>query len=181
MNSQAAHASFVQCVCSASQRPNALARDERACRAIRGRKATTAAAAIPAAATTTKPARVVQWLDPAAATDAIGVSAALSSMPSTSRLSPSVPMLAFVPGIALHDRDADRVVDPAGERDAADASGAAGEGECVGRRPFARLEEPLPAPRLEGVGGEKEESRGGDEQRIGVVDRPAGAHEVPRR
>ena len=65
---------------------------------MRGRKATTAAAAIPAAATTAKPARVVQWLEPAAATDAIGVSAALSSMPSTIRLRPSVPMPVFVPG-----------------------------------------------------------------------------------
>ena len=65
---------------------------------MRGRKATTAAAAIPAAATTAKPARVVQWLEPAAATEAIGVSAALSSIPRMIRLRPSVPMPVFVPG-----------------------------------------------------------------------------------
>src|SRR4029079_12180955 len=69
--SQAAHASFVQCVCSASQRPRRR-RVTNGRRAIGGRKATTAAAAIPAAATTAKPARVVQWVDPAAATEAIG-------------------------------------------------------------------------------------------------------------
>src|SRR4029079_16847714 len=95
--SQAAHASFVQCVCSASQRPTPRrVTDGR--RALRGEEAATAAAAIPAAATTAKPARVVQWLDPAAATDAIGVRAALSSIPSTSRLRPTVPIPAFVPG-----------------------------------------------------------------------------------
>ncbi len=53
---------------------------------------------MPAAATTAKPARAIHWLEPAAATEASGVSAALSSMPSTTRLSPSVPSPAFVPG-----------------------------------------------------------------------------------
>ena len=46
------------------------------------------------------------------------------------------------------------------------------------RRPLARVEEPLPAPRLEGVGGEKEERRAGDEHGVGVMDRPAAADEV---
>src|SRR4029077_20465218 len=72
MKSQAAHASFVQCVCWASQRPNRR-RVTNGRGAIRGRKATTAAAAPPARATTANPARAVQWLEPAAATDAIGV------------------------------------------------------------------------------------------------------------
>ena len=57
-----------------------------------------AAAATPAAATTAKPACVVQWFEPAAATDASGVSAALSSIPRTIRLRPSAPIPVFVPG-----------------------------------------------------------------------------------
>ncbi len=100
MSSQAAQASFVQCVFSPSQRPTRH-RVTNGRRASWGRKATTAAAAIPATATTAKPARVVQWLEPAAATDAIGVRAALSSIPSTIRLSPSVPSPVFVPGKRL--------------------------------------------------------------------------------
>ena len=60
--------------------------------------AVVAAAGIAAAATRAKPARVVHWLEPAAATDASGVSAALSSIPRMSRLRPTVPIPAFVPG-----------------------------------------------------------------------------------
>src|SRR5262249_14367448 len=97
MRSQAAQASRVQCVCSATQRPKRR-RVTNGRRARRGAKATTADAATPAAATRAKPARVVQWLEPAAATDAIGVSAALSSIPRTMRLRPSVPIPVFVPG-----------------------------------------------------------------------------------
>ena len=41
-------------------------------------------------------------------------------------------------------------------------------------------EQPLPAPGLEGVRDEEEESRGADEERVGVVERPARAHEMPR-
>ncbi len=80
--------------------------------------------------------------------------------------------------VAPHNRDADRIVDTARQRDSADAGGAAREGECVGGRPLARVEEPLPAPRLERVGGKEEKSRAGGEHRIGVVDRPAAAHEM---
>jgi hypothetical protein len=40
------------------------------------------------------------------------------------------------------------------------------------------VEEPLPAPRLEGVGGEVEEGGAGDEHRVGVVERPAVPDEV---
>jgi hypothetical protein len=40
------------------------------------------------------------------------------------------------------------------------------------------MEEPLPTPGLEGVGGEEEKRRSGDEHRVGVVDRPAAADEV---
>ena len=57
--------------------------------------------------------------------------------------------------IALHDRDADRVVDAARKGDPADTCGPARKGEGVGSRPFARLEEPLPPPGLEGVRDEK--------------------------
>ena len=80
--------------------------------------------------------------------------------------------------IALHDRDADRVVDAARKGDPADTCGPARKGEGVGSRPFARVEEPLPAPGLEGVRDEEEEGCAGDEQRVGVVNRPAGADEV---
>jgi hypothetical protein len=40
------------------------------------------------------------------------------------------------------------------------------------------MEEPLPAPRLEGVGGEEQECRAGDENRVCVMDRPPAADEV---
>ena len=162
---------------AASQRPSRR-RVTNGTRAMRGRKATTAAAAMPATATTAKPARVVQWVEPAAATDAIGVRAALSSIPSTIRLRPMRPDPGLRPGVALHDGDADRVVDTARQRDPADAGGAARERERVGGRPLARMEEPLPAPRLEGVGGEEEKGRGGGEHRVGVMDRPAAADEM---
>ena len=156
MKSQAAHASFVQCVCSASQRPSRR-RVTNGRRAIRGRKATTAAAATPAAATTAKPARVVQWLEPAAATDAIGVERRVVEHPEHEQAQADRADARLRARVALHDGDADRVVDAAGQGDPADARGAAGEREGVGSRPLAHLEEPLPAPRLEGVGDEEEE------------------------
>src|SRR5205823_151114 len=53
ISNQAAHASLVQCVCSATQRPKRQ-RVTHGRRAIRGRKATMPAAATPAAATTAK-------------------------------------------------------------------------------------------------------------------------------
>src|SRR2546430_3563174 len=77
ISNQAAHASWVQCVCSATQRPKRQ-RVTHGRRAIRGRKATMPAAATPAAATTAKPACVVQRLEPAAATEASGGGAALA-------------------------------------------------------------------------------------------------------
>ena len=49
------------------------------------------------------------------------------------------------------------------------------------RRALVLREQPLPAPRLEGVGDEEEDRGGADEHRIRVVERPAGVHEVPAR
>ena len=96
-STQAAHASRVQCVCPPSQRPR---RNRVTCRqpVARGSSAITTAASTPAPATTAKPARTVHESASAAATDASGVSAALSSIPSTIRLIPSAPSPARVPG-----------------------------------------------------------------------------------
>ena len=129
---------------------------------MRGRNATTAAASDSGGRDDDEAgARRPVELEPAAATDAMRRQRRVVEQAEHEQAQPDRADARRVPGIALHDRDADRVVDPAGQRDAADARGAAGEGEGVGGRPLARLEEPLPAPRLEGVGDEEEEGCAG--------------------
>ena len=81
---------------------------------------------------------------------------------------------------AAHAGDADRVVDPAGHCNAADARRGAGKSERIGPRPNIFFEEALPAPRLEGVGDEEEGGRGADEDRIRLLQRPAVFQEMLR-
>src|SRR5262249_22891558 len=69
-------------------------------------------------------------------------------------------------GQPADDRDADRLVEPAGERDAPDGGGAAGGGEGQRFGGLLLREGPLPAPRLEGARGEEEDDGGGDDERV---------------
>src|SRR5436305_18902 len=102
------------------------------------------------------------------------------------RIAAPAPACVAAPGgllarAAPHDRDADRLVEAPWESDSADRGGAACGRERQSLRAFVLGEEPLPAPRLEGVGKEEEDSGRDHEQRIGVGKRPAGVHEMEDR
>ena len=80
---------------------------------------------------------------------------------------------------APHDRDPQQLVEAAGQRDPADRGRTARSGEGHHRRPALAAEEPLPAPRLEAVGGEEDEAGEHHEPDVRVMDRPAVDQEVP--
>ena len=79
---------------------------------------------------------------------------------------------------ATHDGDANRLVEASRQRDAADRGCTAGGGEGQRLRALAFSEEPLPAPRLEGVGEEKEDAGRDHQERVGARKRPARMDEV---
>src|SRR5262249_17944555 len=83
--------------------------------------------------------------------------------------------------IAPDAGDADRIVDPAGHRHAADTGGTTGECEGTRGRALVLPEEPLPAEGLERISNEEEERRAAHEDRVGVMERPAALHEVLAR
>ena len=98
IRNQACEAERRQAVCSCTQRPT-FQRPMNDRPAMRGRKRTRSAAATPAAATRANPTWTPPEPDPAAATDAIGVSAALSSRPTMIRVRQIAPRPAvFFPG-----------------------------------------------------------------------------------
>ena len=70
-------------------------------------------------------------------------------------------------GIATHDRDAHRVVEPAGKDDADQGRAAIARGEGERARTLVPPEQPPPAERLESLGEQQQQSRG-DEQARGV-------------
>src|SRR5204862_243926 len=97
-------------------------------------------------------------------------------MPPTIRIAAPAPACVAAPAGAIGSE-----AEAAGERDASDGGCTARRGEGQGLRALLFGEEPLPAPRLEGVGEEKEDARRDDEDRVGAAQRPARMHEMEHR
>ena len=140
------HASLVQCVCAASQRPSRKrmtngqrgdARQRRRRRPPRARPRRRRRRSRRASSTSRRPPR-----RPTRAAS----SAALSSSPRTIRLSADRAEPGLRAREALHDGDAHRVVEAAGQRDAADAGGAARERERAGGRALVRVRTAAASP-----------------------------------
>ena len=82
------------------------------------------------------------------------------------------------PGIAAHDRDAHRVVEPAGKDDADQGRAAVARGEGERARTLAPPEQPPPAERLESLGEKQQQCRGDEQAGVSARERPAGGSEM---